>query len=58
MEKMKYINEKGKVVNLNPYGVLNKQDTSSDCYNILFAGNLGWDWEITMGYGGPGGMCP
>ncbi|KAI3878976.1 hypothetical protein MKX03_000752 [Papaver bracteatum] len=58
MENMKYINEKGKVVNLNPYGVLNKQDTSSDCYNILFAGNIGGNWEITMTYSGHGGMCP
>ncbi|KAI3967559.1 hypothetical protein MKW92_009259 [Papaver armeniacum] len=58
MDQMKYINEKGQAVNLNPYGVLNKQATSSDCYNILFAGNLGSDWEITMTYGGPGGMCP
>ncbi|KAI3967553.1 hypothetical protein MKW92_009253 [Papaver armeniacum] len=58
MEQMKYINEKGQAVNLNPYGVLNKQDTSPDCYNILLAGNLGWVWEMTMTYGGPGGMCP
>ncbi|KAI3967562.1 hypothetical protein MKW92_009262 [Papaver armeniacum] len=58
MDQMKYINEKGQAVNLNSYGVLNKQSTSSDCYNILFAGNLGSDWEITMTYGGPGGMCP
>ncbi|KAI3901895.1 hypothetical protein MKW92_020982, partial [Papaver armeniacum] len=57
MMNMKYINKEGKTVNLNPYGVQTKHDTSVDCYNILFAGNLGGDREITMAYGGPGGMC-
>ncbi|RZC64530.1 hypothetical protein C5167_008224 [Papaver somniferum] len=58
MTRMKYADEKGQFVNINPYGVQTKQDTSLDCYNILFAGNLGSDWEISMAFGGPGGMCP
>ncbi|KAI3881015.1 hypothetical protein MKX03_037593 [Papaver bracteatum] len=58
MMKMKYVNKEGQTVNLNPYGVQTKHDTSVDCYNILFAGNLGGNREITMAYGGPGGMCP
>ncbi|KAI3967549.1 hypothetical protein MKW92_009249 [Papaver armeniacum] len=58
IREMKYIDEKGHSVNLNPYGVLTKQDTTLDCYNVLFAGNIGGDWEITMAFGGPGGMCP
>ncbi|KAI3835898.1 hypothetical protein MKW92_025534 [Papaver armeniacum] len=58
MTRMKYVDEKGQFVNINPYGVQSKQDTTLDCYNILFAGNLGSDWEISMAFGGPGGMCP
>ncbi|XP_026431780.1 uncharacterized protein LOC113329120 [Papaver somniferum] len=58
MRKMKYIDEKGQSVNLNPYGVPIKHDATLDCYNILFAGNIGGDWEITTAFGGPGGMCP
>ncbi|KAI3837136.1 hypothetical protein MKX03_022185 [Papaver bracteatum] len=58
MTRMKYADEKGQFVNINPYGVQTKQDTTLDCYNILFAGNLGSDWEISMAFGGPGGMCP
>ncbi|RZC89571.1 hypothetical protein C5167_027111 [Papaver somniferum] len=58
MTRMKYADEKGQFVNINPYGVQTKKDTTSDCYNILFAGNLGSDWEISMAFGGPGGMCP
>ncbi|KAI3837399.1 hypothetical protein MKX03_026827 [Papaver bracteatum] len=58
MTRMKYVDEKGQFVNLNPYGVQTKQDTTLDCYNILFAGNLGANWEISMAFGGPGGMCP
>ncbi|KAI3967551.1 hypothetical protein MKW92_009251 [Papaver armeniacum] len=58
MREMKYIDEKGHSVNLNPYGVPTKHDIKQDCYNILFAGNIGWDYEITMAFGGPGGICP
>ncbi|RZC86483.1 hypothetical protein C5167_030560 [Papaver somniferum] len=58
MREMKYIDEKGHSVNLNPYGVPTKHDITQDCYNILFAGNIGWDYEITMAFGGPGGICP
>ncbi|KAI3881014.1 hypothetical protein MKX03_037592 [Papaver bracteatum] len=58
MAEMKYVNGKGQSVNLNPYGRQTKQDATLDCYNILFAGNIGGEWEITMAFGGPGGMCP
>ncbi|KAI3882465.1 hypothetical protein MKX03_025243 [Papaver bracteatum] len=34
------------------------KDTTLDCYNIFFAGNLGAKWEISMAFGGPGGMYP
>ncbi|MCL7029843.1 hypothetical protein MKW94_001495 [Papaver nudicaule] len=57
MRRMKYVDEKGESVNLNPDGVLTKKDIISDCYNILFAGNIGSDWEISMAFGGPGGTC-
>ncbi|MCL7045105.1 hypothetical protein MKW94_010266 [Papaver nudicaule] len=58
MKRMQYIDEKGQHVKLNPNGVQIKHDTSSDCYNILFAGDIGGDWEISMAFGGPGGTCP
>ncbi|KAI3967561.1 hypothetical protein MKW92_009261 [Papaver armeniacum] len=58
MAEMKYVNDKGQSVNLNPYGMQTKQDATLDCYDILFAGNIGGEWEITMAFGGPGGMCP
>ncbi|KAI3837134.1 hypothetical protein MKX03_022183 [Papaver bracteatum] len=58
MTRMKYVDEKGQFVNLNPNGVQTKHDTTLDCYNILFAGNLGANLEISMAFGGPGGMCP
>ncbi|XP_026441798.1 uncharacterized protein LOC113340969 [Papaver somniferum] len=58
MEKMKYVNEEGQDVNLNSYGVQMKQDAAVDCYKILFAGNKGGNWEVTVAFGGPGGMCP
>ncbi|KAI3917399.1 hypothetical protein MKW98_027318 [Papaver atlanticum] len=35
-----------------------KHDTTLDCYNILFAGNIGGHYEITTAFGGPGGSCP
>ncbi|KAI3986882.1 hypothetical protein MKX01_014583 [Papaver californicum] len=54
---MKYVDEKGQLVDINSIGVQIKHDTSLDCYNILFAGNLGYEWEMTMAFGGPGGMC-
>ncbi|KAI3881013.1 hypothetical protein MKX03_037591 [Papaver bracteatum] len=57
MRKMKYIDEKGHSINLNPYGVPSKNDMTQDCYNILFAGNDGFFYEIMMAYGGPGGIC-
>ncbi|MCL7039113.1 hypothetical protein MKW94_026625 [Papaver nudicaule] len=56
MRKMKYINDKEQLVNINPDGAQTKHDTISDCYNLLFAGNLGEDWETTMTFGGPGGQ--
>ncbi|KAI3973222.1 hypothetical protein MKW92_014979 [Papaver armeniacum] len=57
MRKMKYIDEKGHSVNLNPYGPPTNHDMALDCYNILFAGNIGGQYEITMAFGGPGGTC-
>ncbi|KAI3958034.1 hypothetical protein MKW98_020676 [Papaver atlanticum] len=57
IRKMKYIDDKGQLQNINPDGVQSKHDAKLDCYNILFAGNLGSDWEMSMTYGGPGGMC-
>ncbi|KAI3968352.1 hypothetical protein MKW92_052341 [Papaver armeniacum] len=57
IRKMKYIDDKGDLVNINPDGAQSKYDAKLDCYNILFAGNVGGDWEMTMTYGGPGGMC-
>ncbi|KAI3836662.1 hypothetical protein MKX03_034945 [Papaver bracteatum] len=57
IRKMKYIDDKGHLQNINPDGVQSKHDAKLDCYNILFAGNLGSDWEMSMTYGGPGGMC-
>ncbi|MCL7030323.1 hypothetical protein MKW94_003391 [Papaver nudicaule] len=57
MSSMKYVNEKGQTVNINPDRIQTKYDTTLNCYNILFAGNIGGEWEISMAYGGPGGMC-
>ncbi|KAI3908478.1 hypothetical protein MKX01_009280 [Papaver californicum] len=56
--RMKYVNEKGQYVGINTVGVQTKHDTSLDCYNSLFAGDIGGVWEIAMAFGGPGGMCP
>ncbi|RZC63126.1 hypothetical protein C5167_024892 [Papaver somniferum] len=56
MRKMKYIDDKGHLHNINPDRAQSKHDARLDCYNILFAGNLGDDWEMTMTYGGPGVM--
>ncbi|KAI3908467.1 hypothetical protein MKX01_009269 [Papaver californicum] len=57
MTNMMYVNETGDSVNLNLYSIKTKQDAKPDCYNIMFAGKLGGGWDITMVYGGPGGMC-
>ncbi|XP_026459522.1 uncharacterized protein LOC113360202 [Papaver somniferum] len=57
IRKMKYIDDKGQLANINPDRVQSKHDANLDCYNILFVGNLGGDWEMAMTYGGPGGMC-
>ncbi|KAI3908475.1 hypothetical protein MKX01_009277 [Papaver californicum] len=56
--KMKYVNEKGQFVGINTVGVQTKHDTNLDCYNGLFAGDIGGKLGITMAFGGPGGMCP
>ncbi|MCL7037505.1 hypothetical protein MKW94_029072 [Papaver nudicaule] len=58
MRNMKYIDDKGHLVHINPDGAQTKHDTNLYCYNLLFAGNLGEDWGTSMAYGGPGGMCP
>ncbi|KAI3862450.1 hypothetical protein MKW92_005877, partial [Papaver armeniacum] len=58
MRKMKYVDEKGQTVNINSDSILTKRNTAFDCYNILFAGNIGGEWETSMAFGGPGGTCP
>ncbi|XP_026384584.1 uncharacterized protein LOC113280141 [Papaver somniferum] len=51
IKKMKYIDDKGQLANINPDGAQSKHDAKLDCYDILFGGNLGGDWEMTMTYG-------
>ncbi|KAI3939795.1 hypothetical protein MKW92_012581 [Papaver armeniacum] len=54
MRLMKYTNEAGNLVNLDPYWV--RTIAPPQCYDIIFAGLVG-NWGITMAYGGPGGIC-
>ncbi|KAI3967526.1 hypothetical protein MKW92_009226 [Papaver armeniacum] len=54
MRLMKYTNEAGNLVNLDPHLV--RTTAPPQCYDIMFAGLLG-NWGITMAYGGPGGIC-
>ncbi|XP_026441464.1 uncharacterized protein LOC113340548 [Papaver somniferum] len=57
MRLMKYVNEAGDDVDLDPRLVRINKGTVSQCYNIMFAGNIGGAWKNTIAYGGPGGFC-
>ncbi|XP_026441430.1 uncharacterized protein LOC113340509 [Papaver somniferum] len=57
MRLMKYVNEAGHSVNLDPYSVQTMNGTVPQCYKIIFAGQIGEQWENTIVYGGPGGFC-
>ncbi|KAI3831635.1 hypothetical protein MKX03_034727 [Papaver bracteatum] len=59
MMRLKNVDEKGEAVNINPDNIQTKRNTTLDQYDILFAGNIGGEYDITMAYGGPGVcMCP
>ncbi|KAI3917375.1 hypothetical protein MKW98_027294 [Papaver atlanticum] len=57
MKLMKYVNEAGASVDLDSYSVRTMNGTVPQCYNIMFAGQIGGDWRNTIVYGGPGGYC-
>ncbi|KAI3844634.1 hypothetical protein MKX03_026736 [Papaver bracteatum] len=57
MRLMKYVNEAGASVDLNPNSVRTMNGTVPQCYKIMFAGQIGGDWKNTIVYGGPGGYC-
>ncbi|RZC86441.1 hypothetical protein C5167_030520 [Papaver somniferum] len=57
MRLMKYVNEEGSSVDLDPYLVRIMDGTVPQCYNIMFAGQIGGAWKKTIVYGGPGGFC-
>ncbi|KAI3986894.1 hypothetical protein MKX01_014595 [Papaver californicum] len=57
MRLMKYVNEAGEAVNLDSYTVRTNRGTVPQCYDIMFAGQIGGDWDNTIVYGGPGGIC-
>ncbi|KAI3917373.1 hypothetical protein MKW98_027292 [Papaver atlanticum] len=57
MRLMKYVNEAGASVDLNSHSVRTNNGTVPQCYNIMFAGQIGGDWGNTIVYGGPGGYC-
>ncbi|KAI3939787.1 hypothetical protein MKW92_012573 [Papaver armeniacum] len=57
MRLMKYVNEAGTSVDLNSRSVRTNRGTVPQCYNIMFAGQIGGDWKNTIVYGGPGGFC-
>ncbi|MCL7034598.1 hypothetical protein MKW94_028857 [Papaver nudicaule] len=54
MTRMMYVDEKGKIVDINPDNIQTKRNTTLDSYDILFAGNIGGEYDITMAFGGPG----
>ncbi|KAI3955926.1 hypothetical protein MKW98_006286 [Papaver atlanticum] len=56
MFKMKYLNETGHMVNLDRRSMQIHRSTSPECYDLMLANPLG-DFDITMAYGGPGGVC-
>ncbi|KAI3939786.1 hypothetical protein MKW92_012572 [Papaver armeniacum] len=57
MRLMKYVNEAGASVDLNPNSVRTMNGTVPQCYKIMFSGQMGGDWKNTIAYGGPGGYC-
>ncbi|XP_026441462.1 uncharacterized protein LOC113340544 [Papaver somniferum] len=57
MRLMKYVNEEGASVDLNSHSVLTNNGRVPQCYNIMFAGQIGGEWNNTIAYGGPGGYC-
>ncbi|KAI3893595.1 hypothetical protein MKW92_052265 [Papaver armeniacum] len=57
MRLMKYVNEVGDDVDLDPDSVQTMNGRVPQCYNIIFAGPIGEEWENTIAYGGPGGFC-
>ncbi|KAI3977127.1 hypothetical protein MKX01_042817 [Papaver californicum] len=54
MMRMTYVDEKGATVKINPDVIQAKRNTTTDQYDIMFAGNIGGEYDITMAYGGPG----
>ncbi|XP_026397667.1 uncharacterized protein LOC113293134 [Papaver somniferum] len=56
MVKMKYVNETGHTVNLDRRSMQIHRSTTTECYNLMLANPLG-DLDITMAFGGPGGVC-
>ncbi|RZC85397.1 hypothetical protein C5167_041580 [Papaver somniferum] len=54
MTRLQYVDEKGEAVKINPDNIQTKRNTTLDEYDILFAGNIGGEYGITMAYGGPG----
>ncbi|KAI3939783.1 hypothetical protein MKW92_012569 [Papaver armeniacum] len=57
MRLMKYVNEAGASVDLNSHSVRTHNETVPQCYDIMFAGQIGGNWSNTIAYGGPGGYC-
>ncbi|KAI3986895.1 hypothetical protein MKX01_014596 [Papaver californicum] len=55
MRLMKYVNETGESVNLDPHSMQTAKGPTPQCYDILLAGQLEAGWDIAMMYGGPGG---
>ncbi|XP_026397432.1 uncharacterized protein LOC113292795 [Papaver somniferum] len=56
MAKMKYVNETGHTVNLDRSSMHTHRSGNPECYDIMLASPLG-GFDITMAYGGPGGIC-
>ncbi|KAI3844629.1 hypothetical protein MKX03_026731 [Papaver bracteatum] len=57
MRLMKYVNEEEASIDLYSYSVRTNNGTVPQCYNIMFAGQIGGNWRNTIAYGGPGGYC-
>ncbi|MCL7043487.1 hypothetical protein MKW94_007895 [Papaver nudicaule] len=55
MSQMKYIDKDNNRLDIDPRFIEIKNSARTDCYNIIFDGNLGQHWDMTMVYGGPGG---
>ncbi|KAI3842586.1 hypothetical protein MKW92_035684 [Papaver armeniacum] len=56
MYKMKYVNETGHTVNLGRQSMQSQRSGRQECYDIMLASPAG-EFDITMVYGGPGGIC-